>query len=209
MFEEIDEKEAMELLKKEATELGIVFSPNIGFETLTSRIDTKRQEILAAEKATEEGKLADKEFIRKARLAAEKIHYTNPMAKVLAKMKPQQRKIELMKQASKLVRCSVTCLDPSKKDVPGAILGVRNSMVPLGKRFVPYDGRTTHLPQILVNHLKEKEFQSFKIEVNSRTGENERKPFINKMYSVVILADLTKKELDELAEAQRAAGTID
>jgi hypothetical protein len=60
-----------------------------------------------------------------------------------------------------------------------------------------------------VNHLKEKEFQSFKFEVNSRTGENERKPFINKMYSVVILADLTKKELDELAEAQRAAGTID
>jgi hypothetical protein len=204
MFKEIDDKTALKLLKKEATELGITFNPNIGKDKLKAKIDAKKAELgVTAESKEKEA------YIEKARLAVKRLQQGNVLDKVLAKMPPQQQRMELINRSSALVRCSITCLDPSKKDVPGAIMGVRNSKVPLNKRFVPFDGRTTHLPRILVNHLKEKKYQGFKIEVNPKTGDNERKPYIGNMFSVVEMPALTEKELAELAEAQRAAGTIE
>jgi len=207
MFDNLSPAEALKLLKEEATDLDIKFSPQIGFEKLKAKVD----EVKEHKKPTEEKKLSKEElrYIKKAEAAAIKLAGTSAKSLLRSKMTPQQLTVDIMKEANALVRCSVTCLDPSKKDMSGTVMGVRNSKIPLNKHFVPYDGKITHLPKILINHLKEKEFQSFSLIEDPVSGEKVRRSRIGKMFSVAIMEPLSKSELNELAETQRATGAFE
>jgi len=206
MFKEIGKKEALELLKDKAKTLGINFNPSIGYTKLEERINDFEMD--NSKEVIEEIDESYKAYIIKASKAAKAIKSTSAKATLRKGMTQQELKVSIMKEANRLVRCSITCLDPSKKDIPGQVFGIRNGKIPLIKKFVPYDGRTTHLPNIFINHLKEKEFQYFRLVLNKDTGDKERKSFIGKMFSVSILSDMTEEELETLAEAQLAAGTI-
>jgi len=194
MFEEIDQKKAIELTKIEADKLGVKYSPNIGLETLRERIDNHKLDNSGL----------DTDFIKKAKEASVLLGGLNQNKIMSDNLDPLKYKQKIMAKASKLIRCSVTCVDPSKKDIPGAIMGVRNSMIPLTKKFVPYDGTVTHLPEILFNHLKEKTCQIFRIEINKSNGEKIRKSKTEKMFAVHKLPPLTDDQLTELAETQKA-----
>jgi hypothetical protein len=201
MFE-IDTVAELKALKKEADELGISYNPNIGLAKLQARISEHKGEEVDDFSEEQEA------FIKKAKLAAERMMGGNIGKIMRSKMPKSKAKYLMMKDANKLVRVSVTCLDPAKKDVPGQWMGIRNSMIPVTKKYIPYDGRVTHLPKIIINHLKEKECQVFKVVTDPVTNDKSRKPFTQKMFSVSELPPLNDKQLTELAEAQRAAGTI-
>lgn len=55
-----DNQVVLEELKQEAIDLGIEFSPNIGYDTLKLRVDEKEAEIALKQKAKKEAKLAKK-----------------------------------------------------------------------------------------------------------------------------------------------------
>ena len=201
MFE-IDTKEELTILKNKADKMGITYNSNIGLAKLQARVDE-------AKGAEVDNFSEEKEkFIEAAKLAALRMAGGNISKIINSKLPKAQAKAQLMKQSTKLKRVSVTCLDPAKKDVPGQWMGVRNGMIPITKKYIPYDGRVTHLPDIIINHLKEKECQVFKVVTDPITGDKSRKPTTQKMFSVSELNPLNDKEINELAEAQRSAGTI-
>lgn len=121
---------------------------------------------------------------------------------------PQERRERLRRKANKLVRVRVTCMNPNKKEWSGEILTASNSVIGTVRKFIPF-GQETYVPQILLNMMEERQFQFFETKRDKRTGQQTRKPRLVKEFGIEKLKGLTKKELEELAKQQAAAGSID
>lgn len=177
MSEELNE---LDVLKARATQMGIKFSPNIGVETLRTKIE----KTLSGEKEDEEeGK------------ALSKVEEENLLRK------------KLRKEALKLVRIRVTDLDPKKKDLPGEILCAANEYIGTVKRYVPYNGEPWHVEQIILNMMRDKKFLNIKTVKTKGDAVAIDKKWVNE-YAIEILPELTKEELQKLAAAQAAAGSV-
>lgn len=107
-----------------------------------------------------------------------------------------QRRERKVKQATKLRRVIVTCMDMSKLEGErqGEYVMASNSVIPTIKKFVPY-GHPTHLEQILVNVLEERKFQQ-------RHGTGMLQSREVKEFSIQYLPDLTPKEAEDLKKQQ-------
>ena len=72
------------------------------------------------------------------------------------------RRSRLKKKASRLIRVRIHCNDPAKKDWPGEYITVGNNAVGTYRKYVPYNqDEPFHLPEIIVNALREKRVQVF------------------------------------------------
>jgi len=177
-------------LKKEATDLGITFSGNIGEATLLAKV-TAFKELNAS-----------KEVEAKPELSLPQVEYKEPESKqALA-----QRK---RKEANKLVRIVATCMNPNKKSMTGEFFSVSNALIGTVKKYVHFDAEEGwHVPAIIVNHLRERRCQIF-VPSTTTTGKKIMKGKSIKEFNVVVLPPLTNKEMSALADRQTAAGTID
>lgn len=101
-----------------------------------------------------------------------------------------------------LVRVRVTCMNPNKRKYTGDLITVGNSKIGTLRKFVPF-GHEWHIPRIMLNVLKDKEFRQ------SRTvKENGKERVVNefvKEYAIEELPPLTEAELKELAQRQAMA----
>jgi hypothetical protein len=107
-----------------------------------------------------------------------------------------------------LVRVNVHCNDPAKKEWPGEIITVSNSVIE-AKKYVKYD--TTegyHIPNIIYLALRDKEIQLFRT-IKSAKGVDIKEPYLAKAYAIEVLPPLTQKELEQLAADQRARHAVD
>ena len=120
----------------------------------------------------------------------------------LAKKAVKEQKGRLEKDALKLVRCQISCNNPNKKSYQGEIFAARNSLVPEVKKFVPFNV-PTHVPQILLNVIKEKQLQLFKKEKNAK-GVMMTKPYLVAEYNIQELPPLTKEEFEAIKQRQLA-----
>ena len=107
------------------------------------------------------------------------------------------------KEAMRLIRCIVTCNNKNKTSYTGEIFCARNAIVPEVKKFIPF-GVPTHIPQILFNMIKEKQYQQF---TTRKVGDKEivetkQLP----AYTIQELPPLTKEELEDLKQRQLAQG---
>lgn len=119
------------------------------------------------------------------------------------------RRARKRREASALVRIVVSCMNPEKRDWLGEQYSVGNSAVGQFKKFIPFNNEAGyHVPQIIVNHLLEKECQIFVNRKNAR-GEDTKEGRLIKELNVQILAPLTREELDELGRRQDATHAID
>jgi hypothetical protein len=159
----------IQLLKKEATSMGIAFSQNIGIELLTNRINMAKAQ---------------------AQVEVEK----GPKA-IVALTKAQLRSAKI-KEATKLRRVIVTCMDMAKLEGnrEGEYVMASNSIVPMIRKMVPY-GQITHLEQILINVLEERKFQQ-------RFGKGGQETRQVKEFRIEYLPDLTVKEMEDLKKLQ-------
>lgn len=181
------EQTKLELLKKEATDLGITFSPNIGETALLAKID--------AQKATPEPKVTKE-------LKVPEVTYVAPESKQAA----AQRK---RKEANKLVRVIATCMNPNKKSMTGEFFSVSNAVIGTVKKYVHFDAEDGwHIPAIIADHLRERRCQIF-VPSTTTTGKKIMKGKSIKEFNVVVLPPLTEKERVALAERQAMAGAID
>ena len=125
--------------------------------------------------------------------------------------KAERRQIALA-EAMKLVRVRISNLDPKKKDLPGEIVTVANGVVGTVRKFIPFGEATDdgyHIPFILYQHLKERTFVQVRQVRDKRTGTNSTQTRDVREFAIEILEPLTQAELDQLAQAQIAAGSID
>jgi hypothetical protein len=107
------------------------------------------------------------------------------------------------RNAGRLRRVQITCMDPTKKNWDGEVITVSSRTMGTYKKFVPYNGLPYHVPQAIYDELKSKKCTVF---VNEKRGsETFRKGVLIDKYSIVDLPDLTPAELDDLAKKQAMA----
>ena len=185
-FPEQDEPQLDELtlLKQRAQTLGIKFHPSIGLESLRSKVSAA----LTGEDAEE----AAEEPVPEAPAAESRIQMRN----------------RLRKEASALVRVRVTCMNPNKKEWKGEIFTASNSIVGTFRKYVQfYTEEGWHVPQIILNMIKARQFQTFYTIKNER-GVAVRKGKLVPEFAVEVLPPLTEKELLELSRRQALAGGV-
>lgn len=102
-----------------------------------------------------------------------------------------------------LVRVFISCHDPSKAAWDGELISVGNSLVGTLKKYVAFN-KEWHVPRIILDSLKEKQFQQHYKAKDSRGNEIPRTRLV-KAYNIEELPPLTEKELKELAQRQAMA----
>lgn len=183
MSEEIKVDE-LELLKQRADQMGITYHPNIKIEKLKEKID----HALAGEP---EPVVEDK------------------ASKETPKVSEAEEKVNVQREAAKLVRIRLTCMNPVKKEWPGEIITVGNSVVGSYKKFVPFNAdEGYHVPNIIYQFLKDRMCQVFYTE-RLPGGGKMRKGKMIKEFAIEVLPNLTEDELKALAAAQAAGRTAD
>ena len=172
--------DALTSLKSRADLLGVSYHPSIGVEKLREKI--------AAAMSGSETKNADEKSDDETE---------------------DQKRQRQVQEASKLVRIRLTCMNPFKKDWEGEFFTVGNSVVGSFTKYVPFNSEDGwHVPQIMYNHILERQSQIFVTRKTER-GVTVREGKLIKEFAVEVLPQLTREELDELARRQAMAGGLE
>lgn len=165
----------LDLLKLRAKQLGIEFHHAIGAVKLSKMIEAELNPTTEAPTGQ-----------------------NVPMATRTSKNK---MRVAQSKSANRLVRIRVSNLNPAKKEWPGEVYTVANSVVGSIRKYVPFNNdRGWHVPQMMLNMMQEKECQIFFTEKTAR-GDI-RKGKIIKELAIEIMEPLTAPELKDLADQQ-------
>lgn len=207
MPDEDKELQAKELenLKSRAKTLGIKFHPATGAKKLAEKIQAHLD-------ALESGKPEESVKAAPAAVAESKGKANNPvLQKALAKAAPEterQRHNRKRKEASRLIRIRVVCMNPNKKEWEGEMFTVSNSVVGTFKRFVQFNAEDGwHVEQIIYNAMKERKYQEWITKKGPRGNKVREGKLVNE-FSIEILNPLTGEELGELAQRQAMANNI-
>jgi len=127
--------------------------------------------------------------------------------KAVEKLNKMDARKTYITEATKLVRVRVVNMNPTRRESKGEYITVSNKMVGTVKRFVPFDV-VWHVEEFIYKTLKNRKFRKSIQEPDGRGGKVAKNVFIPE-FSVEVLPQLTKKELEELAADQSARGAID
>lgn len=176
----MSEPTELEQLKNKANLMGIEFHPSIKEDKLRAKIKEKLDE-----------------SIPKA-----------PVIEMTERQKQNERRNQLRREATKLVRVEITCMNPNKAEYPGEIFTVSNSVVGTIKKFVPFNGEPWHVEQAILNVIQDRKYQAF-VKRKTARGDvvNEGKQV--REFSVNILPNLTEEEITDLAHQQAIANNLD
>lgn len=181
---------AFEDLKERAIKLGIKFHPMIGEDKLREKVAE------AMTRLDGENTPASEESDEVAAISA----YVAP------KETKAQQAYRLKSEASELIRVRVTNMNPNKREWEGEIFTAANSVVGTFRKFVPFNV-PWHVPRIILEQLRQRQFQHFTTEVDRR-GNKVRRGRLIAEFAIEELSPLSEKELKELAQRQAmAAGT--
>lgn len=191
---EVDDEpkfDALDALKKKAKLMGVKHHHKIGIEKLTKLLEEKEAGTVDPAPVKEDPSRFDMQP------APTKI--TGRIGRRLT------RREYLRKEAAKLVRIRVACMNPNKKEWEGEIYTVSNSVVGTFKKYVPFNNdEGWHVPNIIFQHMLERECQIFYTAKGPR-GNKIRKGKLIKELVVEVLPDLTTKERKDLAIKQAMA----
>ena len=180
------EKTELEALKERADVLGIKYHPSISLDKLKEKVNNALEP--STEESYIEGILPDDELI--------------PIEETQI-----QKQNRLRKEAGKLVRIRVTCMNPSKKEWRGEIITAANSIVPEVSKYVPFgidDG--WHVPKIILNAMKERMYtQHYTTKIDGKLVHKQRQA---KEFAIEVLPPLTQQELQALASDQARRNAI-
>ena len=182
------EKDALTLLKEKATALNITFHPTIGIDALQNKIDSALEDEINSPPPD----------------VTEEVIQPTPRIETASEKRMRQKLA-----ANKLHRVIVTCMNPAKTDWEGEIFTAGSSSIATVKRFIAFNNEAGwHVPQILLNVIKNRKCQIFYNKKNDR-GNVTRHGKLIPEFTIVYLPMLTDKELQELAASQAARGAID
>lgn len=188
----------LSLLKDRAKLMGLEFSNNIGLAALKKRIEA------AMEGEKEEPEPKEEEFVPPVATAK-----VNPLLTEEAPVKRMTLRQHLNREAMKLVRVRITNMDPKKKDLPGEIITVGNEYIGTVKKYIPFGEASDegyHVPHCIYEELDSRRFLNIRVTKDPVTKQTRVNTSWAREFSLDILPPLTKKELQDLATAQIAAG---
>lgn len=173
----------LEALKKRADLIGVSYPANIGADALAKKIQDKI-----------EGKEETQEDTAELSTKSEAM-----------------RRMEMYNENMRQIRLRVTCLNPSKRDLPGEILTVSNSKLGTVRKFVPYGEATDngyHVPYILYKMMKRRKFLQIRQRKDQRTGNMIREEQWVNEYALEVLPQLDQEALREMAHDQAASRSL-
>lgn len=178
-------------LKARADMLGVKYHPSIGLEKLREKVNAAIEGTEAvAENVQEEAEVAQPQEVKTET--------------------ENERRGRMRREANKLIRIRVTCMNPAKREWEGEIFTAGNSVVGSFTKFVPFNNdEGWYVPQIILKQIEQRQCQIFVTQKDGR-GNSVRSGKLIKEFAVEILPDLSPKELQELAQRQAMAkGQID
>ena len=108
------------------------------------------------------------------------------------------------REAMRLVRCIITCNNKNKTSYQGEIFCARNARIPEVKKFIPF-GVPTHIPTILLNMIKEKQYQMFR-KKKLPNGNVITESYLVPEYNIQELDPITPAEYEAIRQKQLAEG---
>lgn len=215
----------LQKIKDIAAKLGVEHSPNIGIETLKGKIQEfctstgveLHDEVL-------EGIFLEKDIMNNQGEISEmsqtsvnpsQVETKNKSTTEIEKLKTltfagaaeahaKEEKQTAYKRAMKLVRVRVSCNNPNKRSYQGEIFCVRNKAIDMVKKFVPFN-TPTHVPQIILNMISEKQLQQFTSKRLPNGIETKSVKLVPE-YNIEELAPLTTEEFNAIRQKQLAEG---
>lgn len=171
-------------LQEECKELNIKFHHMHGAEKL--------QELIDAHKADNVKEIPEKEI--------------TPIPEHVFK---RERRAYNKKEANRLIRCRIQCLDPQKKDYAGEMFSVGSAKLGTFKKYVPFNtGRPWHLPKILFDMLSEKQC-SFWYTYTNELGHKLRRSKPGNAFALEVLPPLSREEINKMSLEQARAQGLD
>lgn len=218
--EDLNQPTELDMLKQRATQMGIVFSNNIGLDKLRERVNAKMEGLPDPEEApvAPPAPVAPVQPVTPVAPAvvtpAVEAPVINPLTGLPEGFDPDAglttRQI-LMRDQMKLVRVRIANLDPSKKDLSGEILTVANEYIGTVRKFIPFGEATDegyHVPQCLLSMMQERKFQTIRTIKDRRSGTVRVETGEAREFAIEILEPLSEAEMRQLATAQQAAGGL-
>lgn len=218
--EDLNQPTELDMLKQRATQMGIVFSNNIGLDKLRERVNAKMEGLPDPEEApvAPPAPVAPVQPVTPVAPAvvtpAVEAPVINPLTGFPEGFDPDAglttRQI-LMRDQMKLVRVRIANLDPSKKDLSGEILTVANEYIGTVRKFIPFGEATDegyHVPQCLLSMMQERKFQTIRTIKDRRSGTVRVETGEAREFAIEILEPLSEAEMRQLATAQQAAGGL-
>lgn len=186
MANDKQEYQRRQALMEEATRLGVTFRNNVTTDELEEKIKAERQAQGIPENQPK--KLSKDAPVVKANLT----EYRNPT---------QLRNIRV-RQAERLIRVRITCMNPVKSLWQGEIFTFGNDNMTI-KRMVPFE-RETHVEQAILGII---EARKYRVPIRPKKGRstNKMEVVLVPEFSVERLGALHQEELKDLAAQQAAA----
>lgn len=192
----------LEDLKAQADRLGLTYHPSIGPEKLREKIKEFKDHQEAQEQAAQGAQASQAPTPAPAAQAPAQASEKALSPVEVEAQKAARRKRDQRKEALKLVRVHISCMNPMKKEWPGEIFTFANRVVGEIKRFVPFN-TDTHVENCILQMLKDRNYQNF-VNVKGPTGTT-RRGQTSVEFGIRELDPLTEVELKELARRQAMA----
>lgn len=227
--------ESVEELREAATQLGLTYSGNTGANTLKTKItDFYKDMPLIDDTPTELKEPVVEEVVLSNQSASDILGNSEPLPEIIqqpkVKLPPTIPELLLMNvqdvdpknqtlirqivraKALRLSRVKITNLDPNDSQLSGGIVTVLNKYTGRVSKYIPYGEESEngyHVEEILLNHLRGQKFALRREIKGGQFGVKRYRTTLVSKYSIVVLEDLTKKELNDLADTQRSTLAID
>lgn len=185
-IDKIAEQEELKILKDRATLMGITFHSSIGLDKLREKVKSALDLNKEPEKEIDKSKVDMSEFIETL----------------------GQKKARLKKEAERLIRCRVSCMNPDKGDIPGKVENVGNKFIGQISQYVPYNNEPIHLRHIILEKLQESYYTKH-ITSKNKLGMDITTSKQVKEFNIEILPNLTQAEIDDLKHQQAITGRLD
>lgn len=201
------EKSELEVLKERAKQLGIKFGGNVGVELLRARVNA----VINGDADITDVEEEDEDFEEDEQdlMASNTPKLNKKLAEKFGETENEKRE-RMRKEAFKLIRVRIQCMNPLKKALQGEVFTVSNSVVGTYRKFVPYNIESEDgwmIPQIMLNMLREKQFNNIQFE--KKNGLKIPKSRLVKEFAIEILPQITKEELKDLAQRQAMSRSVE
>lgn len=186
MTDTITEPTELEVLKKRADQMGLTYHPSIGVDALREKVSAH----LNGQNAQTVNVTVQTDF--------------KPSAEAL-KFATDQNNNAIRREAMRLVRIQINCMNPNKKEWEGEMFMVQNDIL-TAKRYVPFN-TPWHVEKCILDMIQDRECQIFRNFKQSNGATTQKSVFI-KEFSVTVLPPLTEQELEDLRQAQAMRGDL-
>jgi len=192
----LSEEEQVEWLRERCVEFGLNPHHKAGYSKLVDTLlahYNKDAEPEEEEKAEAPVNLADLEFKSLERYVDETDNEFSARKR---------------KEAHRLVRVRITCMNPVKKELQGEVFTVSNDLFTI-KRMIPFHGQPTHIETAFLDVLRERKFQQFRdVRKSSLSEAPMQEGYLVPEFAIEVMSPMTAEEMERLAIEQARSNRV-